>query len=281
MTIDWITVAAQLINFLVLVWLLKRFLYRPILDGIDARESEIAERMSEAACIRTRAESTVADYEKQKLALQQEQAGMRDEVRQQATAERDSLLSETHERIRDEQAAAKQQQKRQAEEYVLQLHQIAAKAMLGVISKALHELSDETFEERLVLHALANLEPSPPQDVAARTSAANQPADITLTTQARLDEPARQRIQASVKDFWPGCKLHFTEDEHQSPGALVQFGSSQVTWTVDAYVNELATTLTKTLESVNPGKKTAPDANQDEAVVTRTADSIHADQETT
>ena len=36
MSIDWITVAAQLINFLVLVWLLKRFLYRPILNGIDA-----------------------------------------------------------------------------------------------------------------------------------------------------------------------------------------------------------------------------------------------------
>ena len=36
MSIDWITVAAQIVNFLVLVWLLKRFLYRPILNGIDA-----------------------------------------------------------------------------------------------------------------------------------------------------------------------------------------------------------------------------------------------------
>ena len=48
MSIDWITVAAQIANFLVLVWLLKRFLYRPILDGIDAREAEIANRMQEA-----------------------------------------------------------------------------------------------------------------------------------------------------------------------------------------------------------------------------------------
>ena len=48
MSIDWITVAAQIANFLVLVWLLKRFLYRPILDGIDAREGEISHRMQEA-----------------------------------------------------------------------------------------------------------------------------------------------------------------------------------------------------------------------------------------
>ena len=57
MSIDWITVAAQVANFLVLVWLLKRFLYRPILDGIDAREAEIAGRMQVAE--RARAEAPI------------------------------------------------------------------------------------------------------------------------------------------------------------------------------------------------------------------------------
>ncbi|MBT5110502.1 MAG: F0F1 ATP synthase subunit B, partial [Rhodospirillaceae bacterium] len=49
MGIDWITVAAQVVNFLILVWLLKRFLYRPITDAIAARETHIASRVSEAA----------------------------------------------------------------------------------------------------------------------------------------------------------------------------------------------------------------------------------------
>jgi len=38
MLIDWFTVGAQALNFLILVWLLKRFLYKPILDAIDARD---------------------------------------------------------------------------------------------------------------------------------------------------------------------------------------------------------------------------------------------------
>ncbi len=59
MSIDWITVVAQLLNFLVLVWLLKRFLYRPILDGIDAREVEISTRMAEATEARKKAEAEV------------------------------------------------------------------------------------------------------------------------------------------------------------------------------------------------------------------------------
>jgi hypothetical protein len=42
MLIDWFTVGAQIVNFLILVWLLKHFLYKPILNAIDAREKRIA-----------------------------------------------------------------------------------------------------------------------------------------------------------------------------------------------------------------------------------------------
>ena len=48
MLIDWFTVIAQIVNFLILVWLLQRFLYRPILDAIDAREKRIAAALTEA-----------------------------------------------------------------------------------------------------------------------------------------------------------------------------------------------------------------------------------------
>ena len=48
MLIDWFTVVAQILNFLVLVWLLKRFLYKPVLDAIDAREKGIATKLADA-----------------------------------------------------------------------------------------------------------------------------------------------------------------------------------------------------------------------------------------
>ncbi len=48
MLIDWFTVVAQALNFLILVWLLKRFLYKPILDALDAREKRIAGKLADA-----------------------------------------------------------------------------------------------------------------------------------------------------------------------------------------------------------------------------------------
>ena len=46
--IDWFTVIAQVINFFILVWLLKHFLYKPIINAIDAREKRIADELANA-----------------------------------------------------------------------------------------------------------------------------------------------------------------------------------------------------------------------------------------
>ena len=48
MQIDWFTVVAQIVNFLILVWLLKKFLYGPIIRAMDDRERRIASRLEEA-----------------------------------------------------------------------------------------------------------------------------------------------------------------------------------------------------------------------------------------
>ena len=49
MLIDGFTVGAQVLNFVVLVWLMKHFLYQPVLDAIAAREKRIADQIADAA----------------------------------------------------------------------------------------------------------------------------------------------------------------------------------------------------------------------------------------
>ena len=56
MLIDWFTVGAQVLNFLILVWLMKRFLYQPILRAIDAREERIAKELADAQARRIEAQ---------------------------------------------------------------------------------------------------------------------------------------------------------------------------------------------------------------------------------
>ena len=72
MLIDWFTVAAQILNFLILVWLLKRFLYKPILDAIDAREKRIITELADAAKKQKEAKQERDDFNKKNADFDQQ-----------------------------------------------------------------------------------------------------------------------------------------------------------------------------------------------------------------
>jgi len=63
MLIDWFTVGAQVLNFLILVWLLKHFLYKPILNAIDAREKRIASELADADAKKSEAQKERDDFQ--------------------------------------------------------------------------------------------------------------------------------------------------------------------------------------------------------------------------
>src|SRR5574337_881745 len=224
MSIDWITVAAQIVNFLVLVWLLKRFLYRPILDGIDAREREIAERMGEAAQIRTAAEA--------------------------AEAERDALLAEARERLLREQAERAEQRAEEARRYRAELHRDGAKALLSLTRKALKDLADETLETRIVAHASARLT-AIAEDL--RKAAGESLQAVALTREA-LPEAARERLRGELARLIPGITVTFRSEPAQAPGLTLRLGGAQVEWTVDSYIDGLDALLADAgHERIRPG----------------------------
>ena len=67
MNINWFTVIAQVINFLILVWLLKKFLYKPILNAIDEREKKIADKIKDADAQKALAHKEEENFKKQQM----------------------------------------------------------------------------------------------------------------------------------------------------------------------------------------------------------------------
>ena len=92
--IDGFTIAAQVLNFLILVWLMKRYLYQPILGAIDARETRIAAELSDADARQKNATQQVADFQKKSDAFDQERAALLTRATEDASAERTRLLDQ-------------------------------------------------------------------------------------------------------------------------------------------------------------------------------------------
>src|ERR1700727_2967715 len=94
MLIDWFTAGAQALNFLILVWLLRRFLYKPILNAIDAREKRIDAELADAAAKKAEAKKECDDVQHKNDEFDQQRAALLSKATDEAKAERERLLDE-------------------------------------------------------------------------------------------------------------------------------------------------------------------------------------------
>jgi F-type H+-transporting ATPase subunit b len=94
MTIDWFTILAQAINFLILVWLMKRFLYKPILNAIDARGKKAAAELADIQEKDAQVKKERAELEKKSEAFDQQRSELLNKVVNEAKGERRKILEE-------------------------------------------------------------------------------------------------------------------------------------------------------------------------------------------
>ncbi|MCC7326836.1 MAG: hypothetical protein IT521_08550 [Burkholderiales bacterium] len=218
------------------MWLLKRFLYRPILDGIDAREAEITARMGEAQRIGDAAEAEKAAFAKRLAVLESERSDVLDTGRAEAQDLREKMIRETRAQLAAEREVFARDRKAQAERYATALEKSGAEALLALTRRALMELADETFEERLVIHAGRQIDASR-QELLEAASVAKE---IVVTTRDSLSDALRSTLTDQIAERLPGVALRFASDPAQSPGLVLRIGGVRVGWTVDTYVEELA-----------------------------------------
>ena len=157
MLIDWFTVAAQVVNFLILVWLMKRFLYKPILTAIAEREKKIATELATADKKKSDAQKEEADFKHKNEVFDQERAALLTKATDAAQAERQRLLDEARKaaaalNLKLEQAARTEEQtlhqaiRRRTEQEVFA---IARKALMDLATASLEERMSEVFTCRL------------------------------------------------------------------------------------------------------------------------------------
>lgn len=94
MLIDWFTVIAQGVNFLILVWLMKRFLYTPILNAIDSREKRIAAELAEAGATKEQAHREHKEFRSKNEEFDRQRTSLLHAAGLEAKAERHRLLTE-------------------------------------------------------------------------------------------------------------------------------------------------------------------------------------------
>jgi F-type H+-transporting ATPase subunit b len=149
MLIDWFTVAAQALNFLILVWLMKRFLYKPILNAIDTREKLIAKELADADAKKAEAQKEHEEFQKKNQQFDQERAALLTKAKDEAKAERDRLLDEARKAADALSAKRQESLSHHAQSLNQAISRFTQKEVFAITRKALTDLATTSLEERM------------------------------------------------------------------------------------------------------------------------------------
>jgi F-type H+-transporting ATPase subunit b len=161
MLIDWFTVIAQVVNFLILVWLMKRFLYRPILNALDAREKRIAAELADADARKAEATTEREEYSRKNDEFDRQRAAMLNKATDEAADEHRRLFDQ----VRTDADGLRTKLQDSVNSEYLNLHEEIARRtraeVFAIARKTLADLAGASLEERMAdvfVHRLRELD---------------------------------------------------------------------------------------------------------------------------
>jgi F-type H+-transporting ATPase subunit b len=223
MNFSWWTFALQAANFLVLVWLLQRFLFKPVKAIVARRKEEISRALTEASAERQSAERLQQEVEEKKSQIAADRQKILDEGRAQLSAERQELLEEARaeaEKIRD-QALKRLDEERIAASDELYERTIALATTLA--ERLLHELAFPSIEHPFLERVMNYLDRLPAEERAKLLSLASAEG-LLVTTAHPLDAQEQERWREQLaRQLGADLSVKFSADPALIAGALITF----------------------------------------------------------
>jgi F-type H+-transporting ATPase subunit b len=251
MLIDWFTVGAQVLNFLILVWLLKHFLYKPILDAIDAREQLIAAELGRAAAQQTAADKERDEFRDKSKTLDEQRDALMTRAGDDAKTEHDRLLAEAHgeaDALRAQQETAiRNDQSRLARE----IARMANGEVFAIARKALADLAAANLEERMgevFVRRLREMDAKARGALAAALGKSSEPAVLRST----FDMPDKDRavIQKALNEtFSADIRVRFETVPDGICGVELTANGQKLAWSIGEYLAELEQHVGSLLDS--------------------------------
>ncbi len=241
MKIDWFTIVAQAVNFLVLLWLMKRFLYKPILKAIDEREKRIAEELSAAVIKKNAALEMKADYDRKNDELDRQSAAFLKKAQDESNAEKSRLLKDAREAA--DAVSKKRQESLVVEETALResVSRKIQSEVLAITRKVLADLAEVSLEEQVVgvfIQHLRDLDTS--QKTAMISAFEKEQGPTTVRTAFDISPVLRNTIETSIKEILgPQMTISFESTPDLISGIELAVNGQKVTWNVADYLSSI------------------------------------------
>ena len=251
MLIDWFTVGAQALNFLILVWLLKRFLYKPILGAIDAREQRVAAELADADKKKAEAKAERDALQAKSDAFDRERAALLTKATDEAKAERQRLLDEARKAADALSAKRREALESDARNLDQAVSRLVRQEVFAVARKALADLATTSLEERIGEVFTRRLrEMDVPAKAKLGEALKNNSAPAIVRCAIDLPKDQRAAIQNAINEtFSADIELKFETAPDLIGGIELSTGGQKLAWSIADYLSSLEKSISELVKS--------------------------------
>lgn len=227
MTVNWSTFLLEILNFGVLVWLLKHFFYRPVLAVIARRREAIEKTLADARSVQSEAQALKSDYESRETQWRAEREAARAKLDEEIAAERDRAMTALRASLAKDREKTQVQEAKRQEEWRRAAEERAIALGAAFAARLLRRVASPTLEAKLVEITLEDLRNFPAEETRAiATNAAGGPLRAKVTSAYPLDEPVRKALGESIASaIGREVEADFAEDRELLAGVRVSFGA--------------------------------------------------------
>jgi F-type H+-transporting ATPase subunit b len=246
--IDWFTFIAQIINFIILVFLLWRFLYKPITKTMGERRKRIERQWKEAQQKQEEAQAEAESYRQKQQDLEQRREELLNEAKEKAKAEQETLIKQARQEVDKKQAEWHESIERQQDSFLENLRQRVQEQTHKISRRALQDLANAELEERAIsvfIERLKHLEEEERETF--RKSVQESEEDVVINSAFDMPEETQQKLRDILRkeDIVNGNEIKFSTSSDLICGVEMRSKNHQIAWSLADYLESLEEQLSK------------------------------------
>lgn len=249
MQIDWFTFGAQILNFLLLIWLLKRFLYSPIIAAMDRREEHIRSRIEGADRRRREAEEEAEAFRKRSEELEARREEVLAEARREADRRRKELIREARQNVADLESRWREALKEERDAFVEAIGDSIVSSAMSIMRSLLRNLADADLDDQIFDTFIDRLHDLDESEQDRLAQAVRSDARIQVGSSYELDRKQRHSLTEALRSVTQSdVEPSFDVVDTAVLGLEVRVGERKLAWSADDYLTRLESVLQHALD---------------------------------
>lgn len=239
MQIDWFTLAAQAVNFLVLLALLKILIYDRVIEVMDRREERIASRLREGEKKREEAENLRAEYEEKLEEIDRLREREISRVRKEGEKEKNRYLREARQEVEENRRSWEEDLEREKKQFLDIFRKRIGEEVYSIARKTLADLADHDLEKKVTdtfIEKVRNLEGDEKKKIEEAGEETKE--KVVVESSFALDDERRAIIEELMKTM-TGREVEFVLSDDTICGITMYVNGLEAGWSMDRYINEM------------------------------------------